>query len=108
MGYIYFYYDTERKVVDYVGITKGICRRIKEHEWYEDWVNENHIIGYLQLPDKYLSAAEYVFINELHPTRNIRKKKVPKSLDGYFTDWNALLPQIEIFGNDLRFADLFS
>lgn len=108
MGYVYFYYDKERKVVDYVGITQSLSRRTKEHIWYEDWVNDNHIVGYIKLPDEYLCAAEYVFINELKPTRNINKRKVPPKLEGYSTDWETLLPQIKIFGNDLRFADSFS
>lgn len=97
MGYVYFYYDKKRKICDYVGMTKGICRRVKEHEWYEDWVNENHVIGYVEVPDKYMTAVEYVFINELKPIRNINKRKIPKDLEGYSTNWKELLPMIEYY-----------
>lgn len=98
MGYVYFYYDTERKVCDYVGMTRSMARRTKEHRWYGKWVNENHVVGYVELDDKYMSAAEYVLINELKPTRNVMKKRVPKMLEGYSTNWDELMPFIKFWG----------
>lgn len=97
MGYVYFYYDKENKVYDYVGMTRSISRRVKEHSWYEDWVTDNHEIGYIKVPDQYMSAVEYIFINELKPIRNINKRKVPKNLDGYTTDWDELMPLIDYY-----------
>ena len=108
MGYVYFYYDTKRKKTDYAGITNSIYRRTKEHRWYESWVTDDHVVCYIKLSDEYLTAAEYVFINELKPTRNIMKRKVPKKLEGYSTDWETLKSQVKIFEKDLRFADIFS
>lgn len=108
MGYVYFYYDTKREVCDYVGITKSISRRTKEHLWYEDWVNDNHIIGYLPIPDKYMCDVEYVFINELKPIRNIQKRQIPEKLKGYSTNWDELLPRIKYYKTKSRVADHFS
>lgn len=97
MGYVYFYYNKLNKVYDYVGMTRSISRRVKEHKWYENWVTDNHMIGYVEVPDKYMCAVEYIFINELKPTRNINKRKIPETLEGYSTNWNELMPLIEYY-----------
>lgn len=106
VGYLYFYYNTETKETDYVGITKGLCRRIKEHK-KDHWLTDKHIIAYVRMDEKYLQDSEYILISELKPKYNIVKRNIPQKLEGYSTNWDYLKEQFRIFDSNLRIADYF-